>query len=102
MNEIEQLQRVLQGAFPGAAIEYDPPLLATGNHHLDLQIEGHWFHVLWRMDSGFWIGYVDAADPDVGLFDQVAPRDVNVKTVAEAAETLATLIAKPRPVAAAR
>jgi hypothetical protein len=101
MNEVEQFQQLILDAIPRAVIDYGPPSRPTGNHIVDVRVDGHRYFVLWRTDSGFWIGYNDPDDPDVGLFDLVMPGDVNVKTVDEAVKVLLELIAQPRPAAAA-
>lgn len=83
-NEIQRMQRILQGSFPSAIVNLDEPLRKTGVWALDVFLSDYHLAIAWQAKKGFGLvadkthGYGEGADEVIDDLDNALPRVVQL------------------------
>jgi len=84
INEIQRMQRILQGVFPTARVNLDEPLRKTGVWALDVFLPDYHLAIAWQAKKGFGLvsdethGYGEGADEVFDDLDNALPRIVHL------------------------
>src|ERR1700722_17454163 len=84
INEIQRMQRILQGSFPTARVDLDEPLRKTEVWALDVFLSDYHLAIAWQAKKGFGLvadethGYGEGADEVFDDLDHALPRVVQL------------------------
>lgn len=84
INDIQRMQRMVQGSFPTARVDLDEPLRKTGVWVLDVFLPDYHLAITWHAKKGFGLvadethGYGEGADEVFDDLDNALPRVVQL------------------------